>query len=411
MNLQNLRENYPKLIAYMTENDYAESYVSKLRSEIMRIIDKAENEGWNSYADVYRDYAAKTDSPQNLRMKRTYLGIIEHFDIRGYYPDGVRRHEITERGKYHLLNQEFKDVIDYYSVAERKRGKKESTIRGEAHNAACFMFELQQTGCKSPGQVMEKDVLSFFLTPEGKLYRGHSYKKNIAAVFKACVPQDPETFGRILAYLPPLREKRKNIQYLKPEETDRLRHLFADKDAPISLRDRAIGILAMHTGLRSCDIAGLTSDAIDWEKDCLYINQQKTEVPIELPLTATVGNAIYDYLNNERQASGTDYVFLSKSRPYGRLRDRSVGNIAGKIMDAANIRMAPGDRRGFHIFRHHLATELLGNDVPQPVISRVVGHTSPDSLEAYLSADFKHLKECALSIERYPMSKGVLCYA
>jgi len=76
-------------------------------------------------------------------------------------------------------------------------------------------------------------------------------------------------------------------------------------------------------------------------------------------------------------------------------------------MKTANIRQSTGDRRGFHIFRHRVATELLGSGVPQPVISRALGHTSPDSLEAYLSADFKHLKECALSIERFSMPEGV----
>ena len=53
-----------------------------------------------------------------------------------------------------------------------------------------------------------------------------------------------------------------------------------------------IGILAIYTGLRGCDIAGLTLDAIDWNRDFIYIRQQKTEIPLELPLTAIVGNAI-----------------------------------------------------------------------------------------------------------------------
>ncbi|WP_420828431.1 tyrosine-type recombinase/integrase [Dehalobacterium formicoaceticum] len=88
----------------------------------------------------------------------------------------------------------------------------------------------------------------------------------------------------------------------------------------------------------------------------------------------------------------------------------SIGNISNKIMKAANIRQSAGDRRGFHIFRHRVATELLGSGVPQPVISRALGHTSPNSLETYLSADFKHLKECALSIERFPMPKGVFVH-
>jgi hypothetical protein len=50
----------------------------------------------------------------------------------------------------------------------------------------------------------------------------------------------------------------------------------------------------------------------------------------------------------------------------------------------------------------------LGQGVPQPVISRTLGHTSPNSLEPYLSADFPHLKDCALSIARWPVLEEVL---
>ena len=77
-------------------------------------------------------------------------------------------------------------------------------------------------------------------------------------------------------------------------------------------------------------------------------------------------------------------------------------------MRAAGIRQSLGDRQGLHLFRHHLATTLLGHGVPQPVISRTLGHTSPNSLEPYLSADFPHLKDCALTIARWPVPEEVL---
>ena len=76
-------------------------------------------------------------------------------------------------------------------------------------------------------------------------------------------------------------------------------------------------------------------------------------------------------------------------------------------MREAGIRQSKGDRKGFHIFRHHLATTLLGNGVPQAVISGALGHKRPESVEAYLSADFIHLKKCALSIARFPVLEGV----
>ena len=408
MNLRNLKENSPQLLLHMEENGYSSIYISKVRHEIEHIIANAQSKGWTAYTDVYQEYVERLSSKINIRAKRTFLGIIKNFDECGQYPNGIRRHTIVERGKYCLLNHAYKSFIDHYCAVEKERGKKDSTIYGESHNAACFMYDLQQAGYDSFDSVTEAAVLSFFISPDGKPCRSHSYKKNIAAVLKACIVLNPETFNRTLAYLPALREKRKNIQYLKPEEISALKQMYADREAQVSFRDKAIGILALHTGLRCCDIAGLKMNAIDWENDHIYIRQQKTDVPLELPLTATVGNAIFDYLRFERPASEIEYVFLSKNRPYGRLKDKSIGNISNTIMDAASIRLSPGDRRGFHIFRHHLATELLGNDIPQPVISKVVGHTDPDSLEPYLRADFKHLKECALSIEKFPMPKGVL---
>lgn len=76
-------------------------------------------------------------------------------------------------------------------------------------------------------------------------------------------------------------------------------------------------------------------------------------------------------------------------------------------MNKAGIRNSPDDRRGLHLFRHYVATSLLENGVEQPVISSTLGHQSPESLNSYLSADFVHLKECALSIDLFPIRKEV----
>lgn len=408
MDVQNLRDNYPKLIAHMEESCYSARYIKRVKREIDRILSEADSKGWASYTDIYLEYAKKSSSPSYLRNKLTYLGIIEGFDERSQYPDGRRRQKVVERGKYGRLSPEFKAVIDFYRTVERLRGKKETTIYCESHSATSFLLALQQSGVDTLEKITEEAVLSVFMTRDGVLRRSCTYKKNVAAVFKACVAENSKVFNRIMAFLPELRETRKNIQYLMPEETVLIKQALKIKKSGLSLRDRAVGTLALYTGLRCCDIAGLTTNDIDWGNETIRIRQQKTDAPLELPLSVTVGNAVYDYLASERPETGCEYVFISEHRPYGRLTNGSLGNISNKIMKAANIRQNVGERRGFHIFRHRVATELLGNGVPQPVISRTLGHTSPDSLEAYLRADFKHLKQCALSVERFPMPKGVL---
>jgi integrase len=308
------------------------------------------------------------------------------------------------------LSQEFKSIIDYYCEVEKKRGKKLTTIYTESHNAATFLLSLQQKGIDSLVKLTEDAVLSIFMSSKETLIRSYSYKKNITAVFKACISYYPETCQRILAFLPALRETRKNIQYLTSEEIQKLKEALANDENTLTLCDKAIGILSLYTGLRGCDIAGMTLDSIDWDRDLIYIRQQKTEFPLELPLTAIVGNAIYDYLSSERPHTESRYLFVSQNKPYDRLKSKSIGNVAVRIMKAAGIRQSKGDRKGFHIFRHHLATALLGNGVSQPVISRTLGHTSPDSLVAYLSADFPHLKECSINIECFSVPEEVFSH-
>jgi integrase len=394
----------------METNGYSKTYVDSFKREIEKILAAVDSKEWSCYTDVYLEYTKASYSPDYLRNKRTIIGAIEQFDVHGRYPNGKRRHELFERGSYPLLSPEFKSVIDLYCEIEKKRDKKLTTIYTESHNASTFLLSLQQKGINSLDKITEKAVLSIFMSPDEIQLRSCSYKKNIAAVLKACIPYHPETCSRILAFLPALREARKNIQYLTAEEIQKVKSTLADGNCLLTLRDKAIGMLAFYTGLRGCDIAGLTFYAIDWDRDLIYITQQKTKFPLELPLTAVVGNTIYDYLTSERPHTASRYIFVSQHKPYDRLKSRSIGNVAVKIMKAAGIRQSEDDRKGFHIFRHHLATALLGNRVPQPVISRTLGHTSPNSLESYLRADFPHLKECSISIERFPVPKEVFSH-
>ena len=74
------------------------------------------------------------------------------------------------------------------------------------------------------------------------------------------------------------------------------------------MRDRAIGMLLFFTGIRSCDICYMKFSDIDWEKEELHIIQQKTANILFLPMSAAVGNAIYDYVIAEPPSSEGAYL-------------------------------------------------------------------------------------------------------
>lgn len=406
MNLQHLKEHHGELLSFMENNDYSETYIHRFREEIARILREADTNEWQSYNDIYLDYLKSPHSKDYLRNKRTIIGALEQFDLFGRFPDGRRRHTLFERGSYHLLEPEFQELIDFYCAAERQRDKKESTIRGESLNTASFLYKMQQQGARCLDEITEDAVLSFFLSKDGTLEKSCSYKKNIAAVLKAGLKWKEIQCRRMLSYLPALRETRKNIQYLTQDEIRTLREAINKEN--ISMRNRAVMLALLYTGLRSCDIAGLTFDSIDWKGERIMVCQQKTSAPVEIPLSAAVGNAIYDYLSEERPDTGDKHLFLSETRPFSPLSSQSIANIVSKVFKTAGIRQKPGDRKGTHIFRHNLAASLLENGVAQPVITHTLGHTAPDSLEPYLRADFVHLKECSISIEAFPLAKEVL---
>lgn len=172
-----------------------------------------------------------------------------------------------------------------------------------------------------------------------------------------------------------------------------------DRSTPSGKRDYAMLLLALRTGLRSVDIVNLRLENIHWKTNLIDIVQEKTNVPLVLPLLADVGNALADYLLQGRPVSSLPYVFLRTQAPHQHLSGRSVCYaISCKIMKAAGVRQGKAQRKGFHCLRHSVAARLLSEETPLPVISSILGHRNKDSTRVYLSTDLVHLRECALSL-------------
>lgn len=407
MDFTNIRQHYNELLSHLKDAGYTESYIRRIRDNIRWMLKNEEGNTWDSYVDVYCDRVLGSESYDYKRNQRVAFGAIQRFDISGEYPDRITKPCLIKKGAYYQLIPDFMNLIDSYTEIDKLRDLKEHTIKGNASRAANFLLAMQEKGRYQLSDICEDDVLSFFLDDKGNLSKCSSYKKQIAAVFKTGTGRNEKECRRILAYLPKIRPKRKNIQYLTPDETDEFHKLLDDDNHTLTLRNRAIATLLYFTGIRACDIAEMQLSAIDWGKDEIRLPQQKTGAPLILPLTAAIGNALYDYIAIERPESSDPHLFLSELFPHPPITASALWTISARIYKAANLRQNANDRRGTHLFRFNVATSFLGNGVPRPVISQTLGHTDPLSLDAYLHADLVHLKECALSIEAFPVSEEV----
>jgi len=406
MGFENLFLNADKLMKHMEDNGYSKSYILLLKTEINWL--RANGGVIDSYETACVIRERQTTSSEMQRRYRLEYGILKRFDVYGIYPDYRKKEPLMKYGTYHQLNPEYREVVDCYKETALQRGLKLHTVKGNASAGACFLYAMQCKGLDCLPKIDEDAAMSFFTDESGNATLSSGYKKQVAAVFKADLGKYTADARRILAYLPCIRPKRKNIPYLQPEENQKLHMVFSDDCAvDLSLRDKAIGTLLFFTGLRPCDISGLTLDGINWEGEEIRIVQNKTDVPLVLPLTAVIGNAIYDYITSERPESEGQHLFLGTNKPHDPIGPGAVWHVASKVYDAALIRLAEGDRRGTHLFRYNAATIFVGNGVPRPVASAVLGHENPASLDYYTFADIQHLRECALSIEKFPVGEGV----
>lgn len=408
MDIQKLRREHPKLLKYLIEKRYSAGYIRRIEKMLKLLFDNESN--YNNYEEFFERFVFSEglqSSDKLHKPARIALRAIYAFEELGRYPDKVV-HDIPlgRACKYSKLLPQFQTVIDNYQVNATKTSKCPNTIHSEAANCSAFLFSMQENGATTLSGISNALIRAFFFDRE-RMVRGLSYKSNIEAVLKGNTGFDTwEECKRIADALPPIRKSRKNYPYLKEEE---IHHLWKELEHSdkMSLRDKAILKLLYFTGLRGVDISKLKLSDINWRADRISLVQSKTGTPLSLPLRATVGNAIFDYIKVERlNETGKDNLFINKHNPEKLLSIRSVGQIVTRNLVKAGIRHEEG-QKGVRLFRHNLASRLLESDVPTRVISDILGHLSPLSLNPYIDADIKHLRECGLSIEDFPVRKEV----
>lgn len=202
--------------------------------------------------------------------------------------------------------------------------------------------------------------------------------------------------------------KRLPIRIIAPfsqEEIERIISII-DASTPTGMRDKAVILLAFHTGLRAGDIIRLKRKDIDWKSGTISVVQQKTKQPLELPLTGNVMNAIADYILKARPETSVDEIFLTTrapAKPFS--RGNSLCYVLEKYCQAAGVKKVR--MRSFHSLRRAFATELSMQGVPLGEISEMLGHRCIESGKSYLSYNGSQISLCAADFNEIPLTTGI----
>jgi site-specific recombinase XerD len=159
-------------------------------------------------------------------------------------------------------------------------------------------------------------------------------------------------------------------------------------------RNYAVLLLLARLGLRAGEVIGLRLEDIDWENSRLTV-RGKGSREAQLPMPADVARALANYLWRGRPRCTCRRVFIRDYAPIrGLARSGAIRKIVVGALTRAGVASA---RKGAHLLRHSLATEMLRRGASLDEIGEVLRHKSPDTTAIYAKVDVTALRRLALS--------------
>ena len=293
----------------------------------------------------------------------------------------------------------FKNHYDLYMSECASRGLSVKTIAVRSYDLCDFLVYAKRKGITSVAEI-DKGLIDEYLSmynekaPRSMARLLTCFRCFLRSMFtNSIIPNDLSLFIPSESKYP-----RKRVQKLWNSEEIKDILGFIDRTDSIGKRDYALMLLLVKYGMRSGDILNLKLADVNWESMTIHFRQEKTSVTNTVPILDDVGWALADWITNARpKQASTNHVFTRLKAPHCGMM--SISGVFMRRMANAGISKAVCGNSGPHSLRHALASNMLAGQVPLPVITAVLGHSTPESTTIYLHSDVEGLRQCALDVE------------
>ena len=327
-------------------------------------------------------------SGSHMRAIRRSVYVLDDFLL-----SGKVRKRIVQCVHHDLLGEIGEVALEFLRSQEKLRRSK-FTVENHQRILSYFISHLTLRSVNYVSDISEDDVLTFISSAQ------NCKDKYLNTVRLFCrFMYEQKYIGRNVEYVIgrnnyPQREKLPSVY--EAHEIRRIEDAVGQSSA-VGKRDYAMLLLATRLGLRSSDIAGLSFENLDWDRNIICLTQSKTKKVIELPLLNDVGEAIINYLKYGRPVSGLRQVFLTACAPYRPVNRLVINGAVSRTIMASGVDIT-GRKFGPHAMRHTLASQLLLNGTSLPVISETLGHSDTQATMNYLRIDINNLMRCSLDV-------------
>lgn len=295
----------------------------------------------------------------------------------------MRREEIILQTSLEKLLEEYEDYC-------RRNGLRKSSVQLYKKLSLRFLKGLEDAGVTEAKDIGAHEVSHACLALKSNYYLSaiHTFLRFLAV----------EGYTRRdYSCVVPLFKRPQPMPPVYLEAEIRRIEAAVDRQGPHGKRDYAALLLATRLGIRGGDIATLTFHELDFKRETICLTQQKTAVPLALPMLPEIKAALLDYLEHERASSDSEYVFLSLKPPFSHISVQLLGKLTAAAIRSAGI--VPGGRKcSPHAFRASLASSMVNDGVPYEVVRNTLGHTDVNAIKSYARLDVERLRVYALAV-------------
>ena len=197
-----------------------------------------------------------------------------------------------------------------------------------------------------------------------------------------------------------IQHRKKNTPHPTVYSTDEIAMVedSIDRTTPAGVRNYAIVLLLSRYGIRSCDVAALSFENIDFTNNRIHFIQKKTGNPWESELFPEVKDALLDYIQNVRpEIEGCSRVFMTLMIPYKPVDCGVINTMVWETFRQSGIAISER-RHGSRSFRSSIASNMINDDVSTEIVRRVLGHGTKHAIKYYARIDIESMRLCPLFV-------------
>jgi site-specific recombinase XerD len=307
----------------------------------------------------------------------------------------LRKNEVTLAKPPEPRNCQQRLTDEYRRYLIQERGLAEVTLLNYVPFAEQLLFNRFGSGDLSLAELSATDITKFLQDRAHQLSPGRA-KLLVTALrsFLRYLQHKGEILVDLARCVPPVATWSLSTlpKFLPAGAVQRVLD-HCERNTTVEKRNYAVLLLLARLGLRACEIVALNLEDIDWDNGRITI-RSKGGRWAQLPLPHDAGEAIALYLRSGRPRCTCRRVFLRHRAPMrGFAHSITVSTIVRRALIHAGIDSA---RKGAHLFRHTLATDLLRQGASLDEIGELLRHQSLNTTALYAKVDLTALRTLAL---------------